>query len=85
MSEPGIVREAEQRRNTGYLTSIPVLCSMAVEVDDMDSRLDAIARMLEALDRKGDAEVKLSPDARRLLTQATILLRREADASQAVR
>ncbi len=45
----------------------------------MDARLDAIARMLEELDRKGDAEVKLSPDARRLLTQATILTRREAD------
>lgn len=46
----------------------------------MDNRLDAIARMLESLDRRGDAEVKLSPDARRLLTQAIILLRREADA-----
>ena len=48
----------------------------------MDIRLDGIARMLEALDSKGDAEVKLSPDARRLLTQATILLRREADARE---
>lgn len=43
-------------------------------------RLDAIARMLEALDRKGDAEALLSRDSRRLLTHACILLRREVDA-----
>lgn len=47
---------------------------------DFNLRLDAIALMLETLDRKGDAEVMLSPDARRLLTQAAILLRREVDA-----
>lgn len=50
-----------------------------MEHNTMDLRLDAIAQMLEALDRKGDAECKLSPDARRLLTQATILIRHEAD------
>lgn len=46
-------------------------------IPTLTARLDAIAEMLETLDRRGDAEVQLSPDARRLLTQATILLRAE--------
>jgi leucyl-tRNA synthetase len=35
----------------------------------------AALEALEALERKGDAEVKISPDGRRLLTQAIVLLK----------
>ena len=56
------------------------------------TEIDRIAEILETLDRLGDADVKLSPDARRLLgdarrlsVQAAIIARRretETDARQ---
>ncbi len=49
------------------------------DLTETKSNLESIASMLETLDRQGDAFVKLSPDMRRLLVQATILARREAE------
>lgn len=44
-------------------------------IDEAPAKIAAALESLEALERKGDAEVKISADARRLLTQAIVLLK----------
>jgi hypothetical protein len=44
-------------------------------IHEAPKKVDAAVEMLEAIERKGDAEVKISADARRLLTQAIVILK----------